>query len=149
MESIAITQIQVDDPEYRHVYDLREAILRKPIGLSLADEDLGADKNDITLAAKIGEKVVGCIMLQHKDASTIKFRQMAVSEELQGKGVGYEIMTAAEALSKEKGYSKIVLNARETAARFYSKLGYNIISPLFTEVGIPHYVMEKTFNELL
>lgn len=143
MESIAIEEVQTDSAEYNQVYDLREAILRKPIGLSLADEDLSADKNDIILAAQIGEKIVGCIMLQHKDASTIKFRQMAVAEELQGKGVGNEIMTAAEALSKEKGYTKVVLHARETAARFYSKLGYNITSPLFTEVGIPHYVMEK------
>ncbi len=143
MQSITIKQIPVDSPEYSQVYDLREEVLRKPIGLSLADEDLSADKDDIILVAHEAEKVVGCIMLQHKDEEIIKFRQMAVAEELQGKGIGNEIMIAAEALSKEKGYTKVALHARETAARFYSKLGYSITSPLFTEVGIPHYVMVK------
>lgn len=143
MEGITIQQVQVGTPEYQQVYDLREAILRKPIGLSLANEDLSKDKEDIIFSASEGGNIIGCLMLTHKDADTIKFRQMAVAEEMQGKKIGNLLMEAAEELSRNKGYKKVSLHARETAAGFYSKLGYAITSGLFTEVGIPHYVMEK------
>lgn len=143
MEGISIQQVSVGTPEYQQVYDLREAILRKPIGLSLANEDLSKDKEDIILAASSDGNIIGCLILTHKDADTIKFRQMAVAEALQGKKVGNLLMQEAEKVSKDKGYKKVSLHARETAAGFYSKLGYTITSSLFTEVGIPHYVMEK------
>lgn len=143
MEGISIQQVEVGTPEYQLVYDLREAILRKPIGLSLANEDLSNDKDDIILAASENGAMIGCLMLTHKDVATIKFRQMAVTEAMQGKKIGNLLMLEAEKVSKDKGYKKVVLHARETAAGFYSKLGYTITSPLFTEVGIPHYVMEK------
>lgn len=141
MEGISIQQVETGTPEYLQVYELREAILRKPIGLSLANEDLS--KDDIILSASENGKVIGCLMLTHKDADTIKFRQMAVAEEMQGRKIGNELMHEAEKLSKEKGYKKVSLHARETAVGFYSKLGYTITSALFTEVGIPHYAMEK------
>jgi predicted GNAT family N-acyltransferase len=143
MEGISIEQVQIGSPEYQRVYDLREAILRKPIGLSLADEDLSKEKNDIILAASLGNNIIGCLILTHKDEDTIKFRQMAIAEELQGKKIGNLLITDAENISRDKGYKKVSLHARETAAGFYSKLGYAITSSLFTEVGIPHYVMEK------
>ena len=35
------------------------------------------------------------------------------------------------------------MHARETAVGFYEKLGYKVVGDKFTEVTIPHYVMEK------
>lgn len=146
MEGIQIRQVKTTEDIYQQVYDLREAILRQPIGLSLADEDLSQDEKDIILAAFSGDSIIGCLMLQHKDAETIKFRQMAVSEGMQGKGIGYMLMNAGEKLSKEQGYTKIVLHAREVANGFYLKSGYRITSELYEEVGIPHYTMEKNIG---
>ena len=143
MEGITTHIVSVDSPEYQQVYALRETVLREPIGLSLANEDLSRDKEDIILAALQNSKVIGCLMLQHKDRHTIKFRQMAVSPDHQKKGIGNILVAAAEKLSREKGYSKVVLHAREVAEGFYTKLGYHITGDPFTEVGIPHFVMEK------
>ena len=68
---------------------------------------------------------------------------MAVTENYQGKGIGNMLITAAEEICRQKGYNKVILHARETAEGFYARLGYMKTSGLFTEVGIPHYVMEK------
>ena len=143
MEGMIIKQVFVDHPGYQGVYDLREAILRQPIGLSLANEDLSKDKEDIILAASQNGSIIGCLMLQHKDDDAIKFRQMAVAEQYQGKGIGNLLIAAGEKLSREKGYRKVILHARASASGFYLSSGYKITSDLFTEVGIPHYVMEK------
>jgi predicted GNAT family N-acyltransferase len=143
MEGISIKRVSTTDDDYQQVYDLREAILRRPIGLSLANEDLSKDQNDIILAAYRQDKVIGCVMLQKLDKMQIKLRQMAVSEEMQGKGIGNLIIAEAEKVSKEEGYNKIVLHARAIARDFYSKAGYAVCSDEFDEVGIPHYAMEK------
>ena len=141
--AVTIQQVSIGSPEYQGVYDLREAMLRKPIGLSLANEDLSGDKEDIILSASENGNIIGCLMLKPVYAHTIKFRQMAVTENYQGKGIGNMLITAAEEICRQKGYNKVILHARETAEGFYARLGYLKTSELFTEVGIPHYVMEK------
>jgi N-acetylglutamate synthase-like GNAT family acetyltransferase len=123
---------------------LREAILRQPIGLSLKNEDLSADALNTIFIAQQSDKVIGCVMLYPiADEEKIKLRQMAVHEEWQGKGIGKKLVDAAEQYAKEIGYSAIILHARTVAEGFYKNLGYYTTSSEFTEVGIPHVVMEK------
>lgn len=144
MDEIIIKPISVTDPAYSQVYDLRETILRKPIGLSLRNEDLGKDGDDIILVAWNGAEIVACVMLKHTDqADVFKLRQMAVAELWQGKGVGRQLVLAAEELLAGMHVCKIILHARITAEDFYTRLGYKKTSDIFTEVGIPHIIMEK------
>lgn len=145
MSKITTREISVKDAaDYKRVYDLREEVLRKPIGLSLKDEDLGADALDKIIIAESGADLVGCAMIHPTDkANILKLRQMAVAPGWQRKGVGQVIMQAAEEAMRQAGAYKIVLHARVTAENFYKKLGYATVSEIFTEVGIPHVVMEK------
>ena len=144
MEGIVVSRIDINDAKYPQVYNLREEILRKPIGLSLKHENLSADAQNAILIAEHEGAVVGCVMLYPiADEEKIKLRQMAVYDEWQGKGIGKLLVDAAEAYAKEKGYISIILHARKVAEGFYKRLGYYTTSSEFTEVGIPHVVMEK------
>jgi GNAT superfamily N-acetyltransferase len=73
----------------------------------------------------------------------VRLRQMAVNNTLQGKGIGRALMNFAENLARDRGYKRLTMHARKTAVGFYERLGYQISSPEFEEVTIPHYVMEK------
>lgn len=141
--NIQIQQVSVADVAYQEVWQLREDILRQPIGLSLKNEDLSGDAEDIILAAIEDGKVIGCLMLTYMNEATLKLRQMAVHTEWQGKGVGAQLVTAAESLAQTRGYKKIMMHARQVAIGFYQSLGYRIVSDEFTEVGVPHFIMEK------
>jgi predicted GNAT family N-acyltransferase len=144
VEGIVVSRIDINDAKYQQVYNLREEILRKPIGLSLKDENLSADALNTIFTAVHGDTIIGCVMLYPiADEEKIKLRQMAVYEEWQGQGIGKILVDAAEAYAKEKGYVSIILHARKVAEGFYKKLGYYTTSSEFTEVGIPHVVMEK------
>ena len=68
---------------------------------------------------------------------------MAVLNDLQGKGIGRALMNFAENIARDRGYKIISMHARINAVGFYEKMGYKIASDQFTEVTIPHYVMEK------
>ncbi len=85
-------------------------------------------------------------MLVPLEHATIQLRQMAVLSGLQGKGIGRTIMQFAENLSREKGFKRIIMHARDTAVGFYQKQGYEKKGDMFTEVSIPHYVMEKSIR---
>jgi predicted GNAT family N-acyltransferase len=68
---------------------------------------------------------------------------MAVPNNLQGKGIGRALMIFAENISRDMGYSSLMMHARITATGFYEKLGYVKIDGEFTEVTIKHVIMEK------
>ena len=143
-DGIVINRILITDKKYQEVYNLRETILRIPIGLSLKDENLSTDAQNTIFVAEDQDKIMGCVMLYPiADEDKIKLRQMAVYDEFQGKGIGRKLVEAAEQYAKEQGYSAIILHARKVSEGFYKKLGYDTTSSEFTEVGIPHVVMEK------
>ena len=143
---IEVKEIKTAMPEYEQVWQIREDVLRKPLGLSLKDEDLSEDADDHILAAFDGDKIVGCVILHAKENGVMKLRQMAVHRAVQGSGIGTIIVKAAEAAALKYGFKKMDMHARMVAVDFYKKLGYIITSDVFTEVGIPHVVMEKNLS---
>ncbi|MGN6419823.1 MAG: GNAT family N-acetyltransferase [Pseudobacter sp.] len=129
--------------EYQQMVNLRLEILRKPLGLSFTPEELETEKEDILIAAFEEEKILGCCMLIESDPQTVRLRQMAVLNNLQGKGIGRALMQFAENLARDRGYTRMTMHARASATGFYEKLGYEISGDQFEEVTIPHYIMEK------
>ena len=129
--------------QHRQMVELRFQMLRKPLGLTFSKEDLEAEKKDILIGFFDDGSLEGCCILTKTDEKTVQLRQMAVLSGLQGKGIGRVLMSFAENLSRDRGYKRLTMHARETALGFYEKLGYSVIGPEFLEVTIPHYEMEK------
>ena len=75
-------------------------------------------------------------------------RQVAVATEYQGQGVGGLLVDECERWSRKNGFTRIELNARETAVHFYDRLGYHVEAEPFVEVGIPHRRMFKNLDLL-
>jgi len=140
---MALKIIDHGSKEYQQMIQMRNDILRKPLGLSFTSEELEKEKDEVLIGAFEDEKMLGCCMLIKQDSSTVRLRQMAVMNNLQGKGIGRALMNFSENIARDLGYKKLVMHARKTAAGFYEKLGYHIASTEFEEVTIPHYVMEK------
>ncbi|MFD2918831.1 GNAT family N-acetyltransferase [Terrimonas rubra] len=129
--------------EYEQMVRLRDDILRKPLGLSFSAEELELEKNNILIAAFEDDLMLGCCMLIDKEPPTVRLRQMAVLNNLQGKGIGRALMNFAENLSRDRGYKTITMHARKVAVGFYERVGYQVTGDEFIELNIPHYVMEK------
>lgn len=82
-------------------------------------------------------------MLVEDNPTTVRLRQMAVINDLQGKGIGKALMQFAENLARDRGYKKISMHARKNATGFYEKMGYVKVGNEFEEITIPHYLMQK------
>ncbi len=123
---------------------LRNEILRKPLGLTFSEEELRHEKDDILMGAFEDDKILGCCLLTKVDNTTIRLRQMAVPNSMQGKGIGRALMIFAENIARDLGYKTLIMHARKTATGFYEKFGYAISGSEFNEVTLPHFVMEKS-----
>lgn len=140
---MALKIIDHGTSEYRQMIKLRDDILRKPLGLGFADQELEQEKNNILIGAFDDDEMLGCCMLVEADPITVRLRQMAVLNDLQGKGIGKVLMSFAENIARDRGYKKLIMNARKNAIGFYEKMGYKVSGDEFTEVTIPHYLMVK------
>jgi hypothetical protein len=57
---IITKEIFFGSPEYFDELELRNEVLRKPLGMNLYDQDLSAEKEYIRIAAFINGKLAGC-----------------------------------------------------------------------------------------
>lgn len=129
--------------DYNKAVALRDKELRKPLGLQFTEAELLKDEHDVHMGLFDGYSILACLTLTDAGNGRLKVRQVATDSEQQGKGFGRHLSDAAEQYAKEKGYTLMFCHARKVAAQFYLKLGYEIVSDEFTEVNIPHYIMEK------
>ena len=140
---MALKIIDHGTAEYRQMVKLRDEILRKPLGLGFSPQELEKEKENMLIAAFEDEDILGCCMLVEESQLTVRLRQMAVLNDLQGKGIGRALMSFAENLARDRGYKSISMHARKNAVGFYEKMGYRVASEEFIEITIPHFVMEK------
>jgi len=140
---MALKIIDHGSQEYQLMVKLREAVLRKPLGLIFTPEDLETEKDNILIAAFEEERMLGCCMLVEERPDVVRLRQMAVLNVLQGKGIGRALMNFAENIARDRGYKIVKMHARNNSIGFYEKVGYKKKGDEFIEVTIPHYVMEK------
>lgn len=138
-----IKQIDHGTKEYKQMVDLRNEILRKPLGLAFHTNELDREKEDILIGAFEEDKMLGCCLLTKIDNKSVRLRQMAVQNNLQGKGIGATMMNFAENVARDAGYKNMIMHARKTAIGFYEKLGYKLSGKEFEEITIPHFIMEK------
>ena len=142
-----IIEIEFASPEYDETVNLRDSILRKPLNLSFSEEELAEEYTDIHLAAYDAAWVLrGCLVLTPKSENVIKMRQVAVVSDVQGTGIGRAMVEKSEIVARSRGYTRMELNARDTAVPFYEKLGYHTEGGMFEEVSIAHFKMAKELN---
>lgn len=141
---MTITQPQTPE-EFEKYYDLRWRILRRPWNQQRGSEK--DDKEETAIHVMVCEKdriPVGVGRSHFNSADEAQVRYMAVDENMQGKGIGAMLLKELEKRSKEKGAKCIILNARDTAIKFYEKYGYKITKQSYTLFeSVPHFEMRK------
>jgi len=133
--------------DFRKECALRHEVLRAPLGLSLYDEDLSQEKQQMHFGLFDQSKnLVACVIAVTLSSSDAKLRQMAVNPEHRGQGHGRNLIHCLEDHLARRGFNRLILHSRMTAVGFYEKLGYAKAGIEFMEVGIPHIRMEKSIQ---
>lgn len=121
---------------------LRERVFCGEQGVSLDAERDGRDEEALHVVAVEGGTVVGtCRLLL--DGEIARLGRMAVERDLRGRGIGGEVLRAAEDAARAAGARTMRLHAQRAAEALYRRSGYRQRGAPFVEEGIPHVAMEK------
>jgi len=137
-----INPITYGESDYHQLLDLRHRVMRAPLGLEFSKEELALEAGYIHLAAIDDGVVIGGLVLIDLGHHLFKVRQMVVTPERQGQGIGRALLELALDISRSHGGKKIKLDARIEATGFYKTIGFHNVGEAFMEIGIPHQLME-------
>lgn len=138
--------IEYADKDFSRWVDLRQRILRGPLGLKFTTDDLYEERCDKHLIARLRDgSVIGGLILQTRNQppAVAKMRQVVVDPTFQKKGIGCLLVQESEKFVRETKLHEIILHARVSVCEFYEKLGYETEGERFIEIGIPHLLMRK------
>ncbi|MFI4850966.1 MAG: GNAT family N-acetyltransferase [Gimesia chilikensis] len=136
-------EISWQSDEYQQACELRNTILRLPLGLNLLQEDLSNEAEYLHFGMFKSDRLVACVLAVPLGSGRAKLRQMAVSGECQGQGIGRRLIESVEDCLVQQGFQVVELDARREAVGFYEKLGYIPKGDEFISVTIPHQRMTK------
>lgn len=139
--------ISFDSEAYRQTLDLREQVLRRPLGQSLSARDLDGEREQwhFGLFDESG-KLMACLVAAPAGDQSVRLRQMAVDPDHHSRGLGRQLIREVEEALAKRGIRSIRLHARTSAAGFYERLGYRATGGEFMEIGVPHQAMEKSLD---
>ena len=135
--------ILYNSKNYWQSVDLRDTILRQPLGLVFTKEELLLEDVQLHFAGFAANEIIGSFIFVKVDERKLKMRQVCIAESFQKKGVGSKMMLFAENWAKENGFKEIYCHARNNALAFYKNLDYTIEGDSFEEVGLKHYKLIK------
>ncbi len=142
--SFRIKQVETKE-EFESSFNLRWHLLRKPW-----HQTRGSEQDDIEdqcyhlIAIDKEQNVIGIARLQSNSMSEAQIRYMAVATNHQKLGVGRALLDRLEAHAIDLGHGHIMLDARENATGFYTKLGYSTEAKSYLLFGeIQHFRMYK------
>ncbi len=132
--------------EWETYFSIRYNTLRSEWSQPAGSEHLADDDTAFhALAYDESGVAVGVCRLHFNTAKEGQIRMMGVVQGIRTKGVGKALMLYFEDFARQKDANKMVLDARESAVRFYEKLGYTKVEGKTHVLWglIPHFWMEK------
>jgi len=136
--------------EWQAYYQLRWQVLRAPWLQPKGSEQDELEQQACHMAAWHESGTIAAVGRLHQiDAVQGQVRYMAVAPEWQGHGLGAAILQRLEQQAISWQLQQVVLNARESAAGFYRKLGYQYLEPAKALFGIAHdrYLKQLSFRQ--
>lgn len=133
-----------DTPLYKDALHVRRTVFIEEQHVP-EEEEIDEFEQDAThFVLYDGEKPVGAGRFRTIDDGVGKIERICILPQYRGRGAGKQLMETIEMFAKEQGIRKVKLNAQTHAEPFYQKLGYDTVSDVFMDAGIPHVTMVKS-----
>ena len=135
--------VRADTPErYDDALDVRLAVFVEEQGVPESVEVDDHEDEATHFVAYDSDAPVATARLREYEPGVGKVERVAVRRSRRGEGWGDRVMDELEAAASER-FDELYLHAQETAAGFYTRLGYEREGDAFEEAGIPHVAMRK------
>ena len=139
-----IRSIPYASEAYGCTLELRNKVMRIPLGLDIYKEDFSFERECVIIGMFEGETLLGVGVMSNKQ-ECYKVEYLCVDSRLQKGGVGGALRSCLEEIARERGGEKMWMDARVSAEGFYKKHGYQSVGETFLldYAPVEHVVMEK------
>ena len=131
-----------DPAELEQALAVRERVFCGEQGVTPEGERDGHDAGAEHLVAVDGGRVIGTCRVYVRDG-VARLGRMAVEPAARGRGIGAELLVAAERAARAAGARRVRLHAQVAARSLYARGGYEQVGERFVEEGIDHVTMER------
>ena len=131
-------------PEYAATLALRNRVMRIPLGLDIYKEDFSCEAASCLIGLFEGDTLLGMGAMSHSE-DVYKIDYLCVDTHLQSNGLGGIMLEHFVDTARRAGATKVTLDARVKAQRFYERHGFTAIGEVFLMAIAPvdHIVMEQ------
>lgn len=140
-------EIEWNSDLYALEIELRERLLRAPLGMGFSTEELAAESAELHFGLIDQKQLKACAVIVPGPRDQAKLRQMAVHEDHQRQGLGSTLIRHIESELRCREFQRVELHAREEAVPFYGRLGYRTIGDRFIEVNLAHWRMYRQLTD--
>ena len=95
-----IKPIAYGSAEYLETLELRNRVMRIPLGLDIHKEDFSHERESAVIGSFDGGQLLGVGVMSHKDVFKVEY--LCVDFHLQGSGIGGELLERMEAMAAEQ-----------------------------------------------
>ena len=134
-----------DQAEVDSALELRQRVFCDEQGVAPEADRDGRDREALHVVALDDDRVVGTCRLLI-DGELARLGRMAVERGLRGRGIGADLLEAAERAALRAGARRVTLHAQSAAESLYARGGYEPRGERFLEEGILHVRMEKCLS---
>lgn len=107
-------------------------------GIAIEDE---FDQNDVPGVTYVviydGDEPVATGRFLREDEDSGRLTRIATLADYRGQHLGSQVVTALERFAQNQHVRHLEIHAEATAITFYKRLGYQTISPVYDEDGVP------------
>lgn len=124
---------------------LRWTVFVEEQGVRPSDELDAHDKTAVHALAVMDGVPCGAGRLIFTSPGVARIQRMAVIDDVRGRGVGRALLRFLEQEARNRGATKLTLNAQVAAKPFYEKAGYSASGGVQDDgTGILHQEMQKS-----
>lgn len=101
------------------------------------------DQKSIHFFYEEGEIIIAYLRIIPTQADNIRIGRVVTHKDFRGQSLSSKLMeTAMEFIKENHSNKKIMLSAQEYLQAFYARFGFEPVSNMYLEDGIPHVDME-------
>lgn len=132
-----------DHKYYQQNLQLRDAILRQPIGKTISPNDLKIEMDNDFYGLIEDDKLLATLSAYAEQSHVAHLTAFAVDAHFQRQGLGTRLLKFTIADLRQSGFAQIKVNARTSAKEFYIKNGFTIVGEKYhnQQLDIDDYAM--------
>lgn len=129
----------------KHAFQIRETVFVEEQHVPREEEMDEHDEMAIHFLGVRNDEPVATSRLRFIDTYG-KLERICVLPAYRGQSFGKKMILFMEGTISENDYALAKLNAQTHAEDFYKRLGYETVSGIFLDAGIPHVTMKKNLT---